>query len=81
VILNLGRIGTALAEEAELQDTFVGLLAAKEVRGDTRILFDLRAAVVFGVVAGVVAGLRSLLLGRRRSWLWWRAWVEHDQHP
>ena len=61
-----GVVGIAISQHVELKDGFVGLLAANEVVGEGRILFDVRTAVVFGVVAGIVSGLFGFLLGRRR---------------
>ena len=66
VTLNQGGIGAVIAERAQVQDAFVGLMAAREVKGEARILFDVRAAVVFGLVVGVVTGLLNVFLGRRR---------------
>jgi hypothetical protein len=54
-----------VAEHVELEDTFVGLVASRQVSGKVTILFDARAAIVFGLVAGMVSGLFRLLIGRR----------------
>ncbi len=37
--------------------TFVGVLIARRVVGDVRVLLDWRGALAFGVAAGIVAGL------------------------
>jgi len=53
------------AKTARLEQTSVIFLAAKEVSGEARILFDWRSAAVFGLVAGLTLGLFKLLTGRR----------------
>jgi hypothetical protein len=65
VTLTQGAAGAVFAEQAELHDSAVGLLFARQVSGEARILFDMRAAAVFGVVAGLTAGLVNLLARRR----------------
>lgn len=51
-----------VAREAELKGTSVFLLASRSVRGEARVMVDLKAAVVFGVVAGLVLGIFKYLL-------------------
>jgi hypothetical protein len=65
--------GTAavVTNEAEVVQSFVGVLAAKEARLDaeTRVLTTWREAAIFGVVFGVVAALVDVAfrgLWRRR---------------
>jgi hypothetical protein len=65
VTLTQAAAGAVVAQQAELQDSTVVLLVARQVRGEARILFDVRAAAVFGAVAGVTAGLVSWLARRR----------------
>jgi len=65
VSVTQGGVGAVFADVAELDDTFVGFLAANEVGGDATILIDVKAAVVLGVVVGLVAGLVKALFGRR----------------
>jgi hypothetical protein len=65
VTLTQAAAGVVVAQEAELQDSTVALLMARQVRGEARILFDVRAAAVFGVVAGFTAGLVNVLARRR----------------
>ncbi len=55
-----------VADRAVLEDGFVLALIAREVSGDARVLFDIRAAVVLGVVVGLAAGLFNLLVGRTK---------------
>jgi hypothetical protein len=53
------------AEEAQVTGASVVLLAAREVSGDVRVLMDIKAAAVVGLVVGLVAGFVRLLAGRR----------------
>ena len=62
-----GGIGVVVAERAEVHDGAVMFMAAREVGGETTVLFDLKAAVVFGVLVGVVSGLISALAGRKED--------------
>ena len=66
VTVNQGGAAVVIADHAQFEDSFVGFVAAQEVSGEAKILFDARAAVVFGVVAGLVAGLFNLLARQRR---------------
>ena len=52
------------SERAELNSANVVLLAARQVSGEARILFDVRAALVFGAVVGLIVGLFNLFAGR-----------------
>jgi hypothetical protein len=65
VIVSQGGAGVVVAEQAELQDSSVILLAARQVSGEARILLDLKAGIAFGLAAGLAAGLVRALLGRR----------------
>ena len=53
-----------LARQAEVKDASILLLVAKSVSGDAKVMVDLKAAVVFGLVAGLVVGLLKHLLRR-----------------
>ena len=55
------------ANTARLEQSSVVFLAAKEVSGEAHILFDWRAAAVFGLVTGLTLGLFKLFTGRRTS--------------
>jgi hypothetical protein len=55
------------AKTARLEQTSVVFLAAKEISGEARILFDWRAAAVFGLVTGLTLSLFRLFTGRRAS--------------
>ena len=53
--------GILLADQAELRNSTVVFLATNRVSGEAKILFDLRAALLFGVVVGLVLGLLKRL--------------------
>ena len=42
----------------------IAFVAAGEVGGDAKVVFDLRAAVVFALVLGAVIGIIKLLMSR-----------------
>lgn len=65
VTLNQGGANVVIADHAELENTFVAFLAAQELSGDARVLFDVKAAAVFGLVTGLAIGLLRLLVGRK----------------
>jgi len=68
VTLTDGGAGVIAAENVKMQDAMALFVAANTIEGeDTTILFDFRAAVVFGVVLGTVLSLFRLLTGRRES--------------
>lgn len=54
-----------VADHAEFTEGGVGLLIARQVSGEARILIDIKAAVVFGLIVGLAIGLLRLLAGRR----------------
>ena len=65
ITVHEGAIGIAFAERAEVHEGAVLFMLAEEVSGETKVLFDLRAAVLFGLIVGVVSGLFKLLAGRK----------------
>jgi hypothetical protein len=65
VTFSQGGAGVVVAEQAELQDSSVFLLAAGQVSGEARILVDLKAGIAFGLAVGLASGLVRALLGRR----------------
>jgi hypothetical protein len=65
VTFSQGGAGVVIADQAELQDSSVFLLAAGQVSGEARILFDLKAGIAFGLAVGLASGLVRALLGRR----------------
>jgi hypothetical protein len=64
ITVDQGGAGAMIARNAEVNNSFVGLILAQNVTGNVRALFDTRAALVFGIAAGVVGGL--VLSMRRR---------------
>ncbi len=66
ITVSEGSIAIALAGRAEVCGP-VAFLAAREVTGEARILFDLRAAVVAGLIFGLVVGIFKLIAGQRRT--------------
>jgi hypothetical protein len=60
-------VGAVLAQRVEVSGGSVAFLAAGEVSGDAKILFDMRAAAVFGLAVGLVLGLFKVLMGRQKS--------------
>jgi len=68
VALKDGRAGAVIAGSADVQNASVVLLAARKVSGkDVEVLFDVKAAAVFGLVTGLVMGLIRLLVGRKKT--------------
>jgi hypothetical protein len=65
--LNRGRVVAVSADQAQLQDATVGLLLARQVQGDVRVLLDRKAVAIFGLAAGLVLGLVHLLSGDRNQ--------------
>ncbi len=63
--VNNGAIGAVLAQSATLKQSQVGILVAGQIRGDARILFDMRAGFVAGLTAGLVLAAFKLIAGRR----------------
>jgi len=62
-----GGIGAIAAQEATLSEqTTVGIMAALQVNGNPKVLFDLRAGLLAGVVAGFVFGILRLLTRHAR---------------
>ena len=67
VTLHDGGAGAVFARRAELENTSVLLLAAREVSGEAKVLFDLKAAILFGLVTGLVVGLLKRFTGRKAA--------------
>jgi len=65
VTVNGGGAFLVAAEHAEVHESSVVFLAAQEVSGDAKILFDVKAAVLFGVIVGLVVGLLKQFAGRK----------------
>ncbi|MBI3752219.1 MAG: hypothetical protein HY263_11265 [Chloroflexi bacterium] len=60
---------TVIANEVQVtKATGIGLLIARHVEGDVKVLLDWRGAAIMGAVGGLVAGLvRTARRGRRRA--------------
>jgi hypothetical protein len=63
--VNRGQIRYVHAGRAELQDSTVGLLLAREVHGDVQVLLDRKGAAIAGLAAGLALGLVHLLFGKK----------------
>jgi hypothetical protein len=59
-------VGGILAQDVTVNGGPVSFVLAKNISGDTRILFDVRAGLLAGIVAGMVITAFKLILGRRR---------------
>jgi hypothetical protein len=57
-----GGIGAMAAKEATLNNSNVSVVAALKITGNPRVLFDLRAGLLAGVVAGATFGLVNFIL-------------------
>ncbi|HZQ05698.1 MAG TPA: hypothetical protein VFD70_03910 [Anaerolineae bacterium] len=64
ISVDQGGAAAMIAPKMDVNNSFVGLILAQQVTGSVRTLFDTRAALVFGIAAGVVGGL--VLSMRRR---------------
>jgi hypothetical protein len=53
-----------LAKQAELKDSTVMFLASPAVTGEANVMFDLKAAILFGAIVGLVVGALNYLLRR-----------------
>ncbi|MCL4506580.1 MAG: hypothetical protein M1434_06315 [Chloroflexi bacterium] len=60
-----GAIGAVFAQSATVKESQISILVAGQVRGDARILFDMRAGLVAGLAAGLVMVAFKLIMGRR----------------
>jgi len=68
VALKDGKAGAVIAGSADVQNASIVLLAARKVSGEeVEVLFDVKAAAVFGLVTGLVMGLIRLLVGRKKA--------------
>jgi hypothetical protein len=64
VSLQEGGGGILLAKRANFKEGTVILLGAREVSGDIKVLINLKAAVLLGIVFGLTVGLVRKLFGR-----------------
>ena len=66
VTLQQGAVGVAIADKIEVTEGPVLFAAAQELGGGSQVIVDLKAALVFGAVVGVVSGLIRALVGRKK---------------
>ena len=59
-------VGVVLAQDVTINGGPVNFVLAKNISGDIRILFDVRAGLLAGLVAGMVITAFKLILGRRK---------------
>lgn len=64
ISVDQGGAGAMIASKMDVNNSFVGLILARQVTGNVRALFDTRGALVFGLAAGVIGGM--VLSLRRR---------------
>ncbi len=67
VAVKEGGIGIAVADSVKLESGSIAFAVAREISGGAHILFDLRAAVLCGVIAGAVIGLIKTVAGHRSA--------------
>jgi hypothetical protein len=62
-----GGVGAMAAQQADVRDSVVSVLAATKVNlsGNARVLVDMRAGAVFGVIVGTLLSLSNLILRGR----------------
>lgn len=65
ITVDQGGAAAMISAKMDVNNSFVGLILAQQVTGNVRALFDTRAALVFGIAAGLVGGL--VLSMRRRA--------------
>ncbi len=66
VTITDGGAGIVAAENVKMQDAMAVFVAANQIEGeDVTVLFDVRAAVVFALVLGVISSLFKLITRRR----------------
>ncbi len=57
-----GGIAVAFADTVNMAGGGITVAVAREITGNTNILFDLRAALAFGLITGIVVSLLNRLL-------------------
>ncbi len=60
-----GGAGLMFANQVEMNDGGAMFLVAREVSGDVKVMFDIKAAIVFGLLVGAVIGVFKLVAGRK----------------
>ena len=59
-----GGAGLLFANRVEMNGGGAMFLVAREVSGDVKVMFDIKAALVFGLLVGAVIGVFKLITGR-----------------
>ncbi len=65
VDLEQAGVVVAAAPTVNMTNSIAGVILARNVNGNVRVMFDQRAAVVFGIAAGIVMGL--ILAAKRNA--------------
>jgi hypothetical protein len=60
-----GGSGLLIANNVEMTDGGAMFLLAGEVSGDVRVMFDIKAAIIFGTLVGAIIGVFKFVLGQR----------------
>ncbi|MGD8848431.1 MAG: hypothetical protein PVF18_01830, partial [Anaerolineales bacterium] len=68
LVADNSRLGLAVANRAQLDQSAIGVLLAREVDGNVEPLLDTRGALLAGLTSGIVIGTMLLIgnLIRRR---------------
>lgn len=69
VTVSEGGIAVAFADTVKMDGSSISVAVARQISGDATVAFDARAALLFGITAGVVIWLlnRLLTLAKRSS--------------
>ncbi len=66
VTITDGGAGIVAADHVKMQDSMAMFVAANQIEGeDVTVLFDVRAAVVFALVLGVISSVLKMITRRR----------------
>jgi len=65
VSITSGGLGVALAQDLTVQGGMISFAAARNLGGDVKVVFDLRAGLLAGAVIGLALAAVKLLASRR----------------
>jgi hypothetical protein len=65
VSITSGGLGVAMAQDLTVQGGMISIAAARNLGGDVKVMFDLRAGLLAGAVIGLVLAAVKLLACRR----------------
>ncbi len=65
VTVREGGIALAVADAVQMEGGSIGLAIARKISGEATILIDMRAAVLFGLVTGIVITMLKRLVIQR----------------